>query len=259
MKHIIEDIKDRMKDNCGEIVEQILYGYQKNDYEISFLDNDYKYNAVFDIKDKEIDMRVDSDSLVISHRSDELISIEILSNDNEPTYSYYQIMRGDENTIFNVGYVEFEEANSKLKIKNAGTLNTIYDNRVVDTFYKKNWYYPTTKNLYQALNDIVDKVDEKKLIKPRHYIRCEYHPSETSKDVIFVSDDGIVKGLYVDLDDDAYLFKEKLSMMQEMMQNASYTDKVALLMDGCDNFKFDSVYDSVKDFNNTKLKKKSLT
>ncbi|MBQ8131449.1 MAG: hypothetical protein IJ193_03070 [Bacilli bacterium] len=249
-------------DNYKEIFENKMRGESKKLVDAFLLipeDNitDIKRDAVlYDINGNEVSTVFLGDYLLNCHKSPKLFSLEILTNGNEPVYSYYQTMRGNRNTIFQTGYVRIKDG----EIADAGVQNTIYPNKVVEKYFKDYWKFDKNAKdgFYTCFHDFSKKLFDEKDISPSYYYGAESHPEFADAELVFVNDNGVVDGIYTDVNRKAENYKENICLLNDMMNRRANLIKITTLMDGSSEFRFDGVADSVTNIENTDFKKFDL-
>lgn len=210
----------------------------------------------YDINGYEVGTAFLKDYLLTCHKSDKLFSLENLTNGDNPSYSFYQTMRGVKNTIFLTGYVSIKDG----EVVNAAVQNTIYPNKVVDKYFREYWKFNKDEKhgFYECFHQFSKKLFDEKDISPSYYYGAEYHPEYADAELVFVNDNGVVDGIYTDMNRKGTNFRENVCLLNDIMDRNCNLIKVTTLMDGSSEFRFDGVVDSVTNIEDTEFKKYDL-
>ena len=238
----------KMSGESKELVEGFLPAEVEEN-----ISNITRDGVLFDIDGNEVSTVYLKDYLLTCHKSPKLFSLEILTNGDQPVYSYYQMMRGCENTIFQTGYVRVADG----EVVDSKVQNTIYPNKVIDKYlwkFDKN----STGGFYTCFQDFCKTMFQKHSISPSYFCCAEYCPNDTDKDFVFINDNGVIDGILTDMNQKGENYKENICLLNDIMNEKSNLPKVSSLMDGSSIFRFDGVVDSVRNIGQTDFKKYDL-
>lgn len=236
MEVIQETFGNRMKDSSSRLLKSMFQKEPDN-----YLEKAHTDYIEFIVDGNNIYTHLFKDYLLNYKKEKNVLTVEMLTNSEQPIYSYLQMIRGKENTIISSGYVHCNDSS----IIEAECENVIYDNRVISTLLDINQLLLSNGNIYKKFNAFINELDNKYFIKPSYYVGTLLNDEFKDTNLIFISNDGVINTVKADFDLDSEYYKELLDSLQEIAFQKSNQDKVAVLMDGTSKFKFNSIFDTV--------------